>query len=226
MMTAVEKAIPKIDIELPPGLRLGVEGKAGPLAPFEGQLTPEQLANGDRELASAFVLMFEGLKNGRALCVAFSTEKLAAAAKRVWRDWGNARIIALSNPGRAAFGAGNSILQTVRRPFLVAVSPSTEQLKALSDLEDAKGAKLCLILLNARIRGLSQPDEVRDRLALAYNPAFHARFVGPNNQGMVFHTLSTPWILARRKSFMDDMEEVWRGDSEPTAEAIHVALSR
>jgi len=217
MLSAIEAGLPRMDVELPPGLGLGIEGRPRRLRPAGEEPAAAEANRGDRELAAAFVLLFEGLKNDRSLCVAFRTEALAAAAKRAWRDWGKARIIALPNPKRAAFGGGNSVLSAARRPFLLAVAPSPEQLRELSEVEDADSPKSCIILLNARIRGLLRPDEIRERLAAASDAIFHYRFEGTS--GLVYRAHGSPWVLARRRS-EGSPGEISRSDDEPEAEAL------
>lgn len=226
MMTAVEKALPRIDMELPPGLRLGIEGKPGTLAMPPGEVTLADAVRGDRELAAAFVMLFDGLKNGRSLCVAFRDEKLAARAKRVWRDTGTVKVTALPNPKRASIGGGDAMRAVANRPFLVAVAPTPEQLVELKALDEARGEKLCIILLNARLRGLKERDELREELAAGSNPAYHVRLAGADGRGVVYHQLGSPWVVARRKSPEGELEEISRSDDEPTSEEIEAVLVR
>jgi len=230
MMTAVEQAIPRFDIELPPAMGLGIEGKHALLvAPQDEEIRAAAVARGDRELAAAFVLLFEGLSNDRSLCIAFRNEKLLTKAKRVWQDWGKTRLITLPDPNRATFGGENTVRDRIKRPFLVAVAPSNGQLKELAAMakaeEESEGKQICLILVNARIRGLNLADETRQFMAVRSNPIFHARFAGTRNEGLVFRKLGDPWVVARRDSASGNFTEVSRSDEEPTAEAINAALA-
>uniref|UniRef100_A0A7S4PRX1 DUF1995 domain-containing protein n=1 Tax=Alexandrium monilatum TaxID=311494 RepID=A0A7S4PRX1_9DINO len=231
MMTSVEKALPRIDMELPPGLRIGIETQPGKVAPRREAPTLAERMRGDRELAAGFAMLFAGLKNSKSLCVAFRNPKLANLAKRNWGDMGGVRIISLPNP-KQAFGEARSIQDRARRPFLIAVAPSREQLLKLRELDEERGGKFCLILLNAGLRGLAEPDELRDELAAASNPAFHVRFAGPKGQDLVYHRLGLPWVVARRKAAEGgdagefEFEEVSRSDNEPSYQEVEAALAR
>jgi len=230
MMTSVEKAIPRFDIELPPGLGLGIEGKHSRLVAPQDEVSAAAIARSDRELAAAFVLQFEGLKNDRALCIAFRNEKLLERAKRVWGDWGKTRLIALPNPKRPTFGGDNDLRTRIKRPFLVAIAPRGGQLKELAAMakaeEESEGKQICLVLVNARIRGLIEPDEARQDLAVRSNPILHARFAGASNEGLVYRKLGDPWIVARMDGASGNFTEVSRSDEEPTVEAVEAALAR
>jgi len=215
----------RLDVELPPGLPLGLESALGPLEPPKAEPTAEEVDRGDRELASAFLLLFEALKKERALCIAFRTERLAASARRLWKEWGQTRIIALQGFG------GDDALRRVRRPFLVAVAPGTEELNRLSKFADERGEKLCLILLNARIRGTTGGDEVRDLLALESEAVFHFRFAGADSDGVLYRAISTAeegkkasWVLVRRLAG-GSPEQLLSSERQPSAAAISDALS-
>jgi len=228
MMTAVEKAIPRFDIELPPGLGLGIEGKHAPLVAPNGEISAAAIARSDRELAAAFVLQFEGLSNDGSLCVAFRNQKLLDKAKRVWGEWGKTRLITLPNPKRMVEG-GDDVRKRIRRPFLVAIAPSRGQLKELASMakaeDESEGKQICLVLVNARIRGLLEPDEAREDLAIRSNAILHARFAGTNNEGLVYRKLGDPWVVARRVGASGNFTEVARSDDEPTVEAVEAALA-
>lgn len=235
MLTSVEKAFPRMDIELPPGLRMGIFEEQDSLEP-RGELKPADIARADRDLAAAWVTMFAELKNDRSLCVAFRSDKLATLAKRAWRNWGKVKIISLAaEKERQRFGSGSSsLLERVARPFLVAVAPSVEQLKEIKGLdldEEATGKKICVVLVNARIRGLTEGDPLREELAAGSNPILHARFVG--DDGFAYKTLGSPWVLSRRqavgegedKSFtMEEVERFGARDGEPSEQRLRQAL--
>merc|ERR1712032_1171620 len=128
-----------------------------------------------------------------------------------------------------------SLLQKISRPFLVVVAPSTEQLEAirqLDEIEESGGSKVCVILINARIRGLKEKDSLREQLAAGSNPIVYARFVG--SDGFLFKTIGSPWVLSRMKSVGEgvdknvDLEEVWRSENaaseEPSIETLQQAM--
>jgi len=241
MLTAVEKALPRMDIELPPGLRMGIFEEQDPLEP-RGELTAADIARADRDLAAAWIAMFEGLNNDRSLCVAFRNDKLATKAKRAWRNWGKVKIMSLAEKEKEKqrFGTRSvetSLLQRVARPFLVAVAPSSEQLEEIRQLdlsEENTGTKICVVLLNARIRGLAEGDDpLREELAVGSNAILHARFVG--DDGFAYKTIGSPWVLSRRQTVGEGadrsfvMKEVARfkaTDGEPSEQRLRQALVR
>mmetsp|Transcript_415 Transcript_415/g.1395 ORF Transcript_415/g.1395 Transcript_415/m.1395 type:complete len:330 (+) Transcript_415:25-1014(+) len=220
---------PRLDVELPPGLPLGIESALGPLVPPASKPSAAEVDRGDRELASAFLLLFEGLKRTGALCIAFRTERLATAARRLWKEWGKTRIAALQG-----FGGDDALRRAMRRPFLVAVAPGTQELRRLSELADERGDKLCLILLNARIRGTPSAggDDVRGMLALESEAVFHFRFVGAGGDGVLYRAGSaakdgkkSPWVVVRRSAADGPQEQVLCSDTEPSTAAAESALS-
>ncbi|CAE8600946.1 unnamed protein product, partial [Polarella glacialis] len=91
---AVKGGLPRVDVELPSGLRLGVENVMDPLVLSEGEVGTEQISQADRELARLFLAMFKAVNKN--LTIAFRTSSLAAAAKEKWgAKVGNARIVSL-----------------------------------------------------------------------------------------------------------------------------------
>jgi len=239
MMTSVEKALPRMDIDLPPGLKLGLSmgtaDEVSPLEPPQAELTAKDIALADRELAAAWVVMFHRLKNPKNLCVLFRNEKLAMKAKRAWRDTGGIRVAGfpeskgLQNPVEALGKAVG------KRIFVVAVAPRDKQLQQLKELEDRQTEELRLldptgekatvgmivILLNARLRGQTEQSEMARYWADSSNPVYHARWVGPKGEGLLFHSLFQEWCLLSRG---ESPRELLRLDSEPSNEQIERAL--
>eukprot|EP00913_Durusdinium_trenchii_P001288 g1187.t1 len=216
----VKSGVPRADVELPAGLRLGFENVTDDalIMPKE-EPSPEQILQADRELARVFLAMFnKALKN--RLSIIFRTSKQAAYAKQLWGKsaLGHARIVSMGKGWSAVIG----------NAFVVLVAPRKPQLEAIARAAEEVDSKTCFILLNARLRGLKKPDPLREEivhvmeLSAGFSPAFHVRLV-KNGEGMVFRQLqdgTSPWILARRSLPSTVATEVARSLEEPTLERI------
>lgn len=236
----LEQDLPRVDAEVFEGFRFGFEGVKDELLPAEGGPTPERAAQGDRELAACLLMVFGESPD---LCVAFRTGKLLASAKRAWKTWGQSHVFALPRTATGkgtAFGGGGAsaeegadvvqeFLKSKGCRSLVAVAPRAEQLRLLASLDDRLGPETRIILLNARVRGLTRKDALRERFAASFNPAFHLRLAGPGGAGMVFRTArqgkaATPWVVARRNLPSLEPKEVYRSPEEPSVDDVEAAL--
>lgn len=245
LKAAVDKKLGRFDVELPPGLRFGFEeGSMDALrAVSEQDLTPERVAWADREAAAVFMLFFGEPKN---LCVVFRNKSQLQAAKKGWGNWGESHLFAF--PGKAsaqAFDSPQPAKGGVSAPAaklmemlaardcqtLIAVGPRAKQLRIIDEINDDLSSYARVILVNARLRGDGKRDEVRDRLAAAFDPIFHMRFVGKGQQGMLYRALQdadgaavTPWVVAKRP--MPDMppKEVSRSVDEPSPDQVAAVL--
>jgi len=227
----VKSGVPRADVELPAGLRLGLENVMDPLIMPEVEPSPEQILQADRELARLFLAMFKKALKGR-LNIVFRTNKQAAQAKQLWgKGVGDARIVAMGKGGtkKGAFSSGegemaSSFIRSLKDmgdAFVVLVAPRKPQLEAIAKAVEEVDSKTCFILLNARLRG-GPKDPLREELATAFSPAFHVRLVF-KGKGMVFRQLqdgNSPWILAERKLPSTIAKEVSRSLEEPTPERI------
>eukprot|EP00929_Paragymnodinium_shiwhaense_P003797 TRINITY_DN104455_c0_g1_i1.p1 TRINITY_DN104455_c0_g1~~TRINITY_DN104455_c0_g1_i1.p1 ORF type:complete len:370 (-),score=72.97 TRINITY_DN104455_c0_g1_i1:83-1150(-) len=239
MFGCVEKKLPRTDFELPPCLQLGIDEEVGPL---ENPVDPskDEIDRGDREVAAAFVLMYDQLKLSDSLLLAFRTSKHVRDAKDEWGDWGKAKIMSCTPPRRKGLSADaptdetEYILDTVRKyydrgsRFLVFVAPRATQLEAIAKLDrefgdSEKRSDLCIALINARLRGRAKPDELRDALADSFNPAFHLRLLGAKGDKMVYRALTSPWLVATKRPG-SNATEVWRGEDEPSLNEIKERL--
>lgn len=223
IFTVVEKGLPQVDIDLPPGLILGVEGEE-PDELEPKKCSKEEEFQGDRELAGGLVQFFYEFKNTVNLCVLFRNRAMATIARGTWGDFGKARVVGFP-PARQMEIEGDSVLSLAQllrnRPFVAAVAPRARQLKALQELSEAKDVKMLLILLNARVRCRSEDcTDIRKDVAFASNPVFHVSFAGPKGEGLLYKSINTPWVLVRR----EDGKELWRGDDEPTKEVVRNAM--
>eukprot|EP00435_Cladocopium_sp_Y103_P019790 s1701_g4.t2 len=107
IFTVVEKGLPQ-DIDLPPGLILGVEGEE-PDELEPKKCSKEEESQGDRELAGGLVQFFYEFKNAVNLCVLFRNRALATNARVTWGDFGKARVVGFP-PARQMEMEGNSVL--------------------------------------------------------------------------------------------------------------------
>lgn len=245
MLTSVEKGLPRVDFELPRGLRLGIDppfdedGPEPPLVP-PVDLSPADVALAEREFAAAFVLMFDGLKNGQNLCVLFRTNKMATAARKAWGDFGKVRVTSFPTPKTLGNRIELLAKQVNKRPWVVAVAPNEKQLEELRAFETLADKKLILFLLNSRIRGRRSEERglVRDYMADACNPAFTFQFVGPRGDAVLYHQLGKPWVVSRANAGASrgdlpagsdeaaasaNARELFRSDDEPKPEDIESA---
>lgn len=251
MNAAVSRGLRRMDVEMPPGMRLGgVEGAIDGLKKVpEQSLTKERLAHSERDLARYMAILFKPLE--QALCIAFRTPALAKVAEPVWKKGGNGgKLVGLSRAGgaqRGAFGGAaaageaDAFCKAViggKISHVVVVAPKAKQLAAVAELDRQAGDDVCIILLNAGLRSRVKPDPLRSELAVSFTPAFHLKLVGePGKEGIVYRTLrdgagATPWVFARRTvEFQEDSgeealvaKEVGRRDLEPTAADIEAAF--
>lgn len=235
----VKSGVPRADVELPAGLRLGFENVTDALIMPKEEPSPEQILQADRELARVFLAMFnKALKN--RLSIIFRTSKQAAYAKQLWGKsaLGHARIVSMGKGGakKGAFTSSDGdmaasfirSLKVIGNAFVVLVAPRKPQLEAIARAAEEVDSKTCFILLNARLRGLKKPDPLREELSAGFSPAFHVRLV-KNGEGMVFRQLqdgTSPWILARRSLPSTVATEVARSLEEPTLERIEEVFAK
>jgi len=235
MTAATRQKLTRIDIEVPPGLRLGLEGVTDPLVLPDYEVMPAQITQGDRELARLLTAMLNSA--GNLLSVCFRTVKQADAAKDLWKSWGKARVTAFSTASRkkSAFGAGSaggdeSFRKCMEKcGFLVAVAPRSEQLRLVEELSEKLGDQIVIVLLNAHLRGPRRRDALRQRLASTFEPVLYLGLAGSDGGGVVYRTTKdgggTPWILARRKLPSTVAEEVSRSRPEPSPEIVEAAFA-
>mmetsp|Transcript_9995 Transcript_9995/g.22354 ORF Transcript_9995/g.22354 Transcript_9995/m.22354 type:complete len:362 (+) Transcript_9995:48-1133(+) len=225
----------RFTIDMPKAMSLGVEG--GPVDALEPPPLPVKksaVARADRELAAAWVQMFQELKISERLCVGFRSEVLANTAKRTWQTWGDSHIFAF--PSSEESLASEKILRRklLRRnagpgTILLAVAPRESELKILDKLLDAYGKNVIVFLLNARLRATAPPGSLKERYARDFDTAFHLGWVGPNREGFLFRAMRekagpTPWFVAKRLA-SGEWKEVLRAKEEPSTEAISAALA-
>jgi len=89
---------------------------------------------------------------------------------------------------------------------------------------------MILIMLNARLRCLSEPDEVKVAMAASSNPVFSCRLLGPpvdGEQGLLYRSMGEPWVAGRIQGQGQNttVQELWRSDNEPDLETVTTALS-
>merc|ERR1719323_863107 len=106
MEAIVKRGSPRVDVDLPPGLRLGgAEGGLDSLSPVQGELPPDRVVRADRDLARYMGILFKPVE--QELCIAFRTTAMAKAAQKVWQRTGTGgKILAFGGGGakRGAFG--------------------------------------------------------------------------------------------------------------------------
>eukprot|EP00435_Cladocopium_sp_Y103_P041596 s1117_g11.t1 len=138
----VKSGLPRADVELPAGLRLGLENVMDPLIVPEAEPSAEQILQADRELARAFLAMFKKALKDR-LSIVFRTNKQAAQAKQLWgKAIGEARVVSMGKGGtkKGAFSSGEgqmaaSFIQSLKvmgDAFVVMVAPRKAQLEAIA----------------------------------------------------------------------------------------------
>lgn len=243
MMTTMEKALPRMDVDLPPGFQMGVYENYTPLSRGLQDLTDEEIENADRELAAAYAMMFAGLGNSGNLVLLFRNDKLANLAKKEFAGLvkeSGLRIAAF--PGTKALGDPVEGLQKAidRRGYIIVVAPRGRQLALLKALEDRQQSELdsmasdklamLVILLNARLRegGLQRRGATRSHWADASNPIFHASLVGPKAEAILYHQCWQEWILSARPAVgaTEAPKVLGRWESQPSEEELETALSR
>jgi len=242
MLTTIEKALPRMDVDLPPGFQMGVYEQYTPLSWGLQDLTDEEIENADRELAAAYAMMFAGLGNSGNLVLLFRNGKLANLAKQEFAGLvkeSGLRIAAF--PGSKALGDPVEALQKAidRRGYIIVVAPRERQLALLKALEDRQQSELdkmasdklamLVILLNARLReGGKQLGASRSHWADASNPIFHASLVGPKAEAILYHQCWQEWILSARPAVgaTEAPKVLARWESQPSEEELETALSR
>lgn len=220
MLAAVKKTLPRVDIELPPGWPLGIEAPLeDPDQWLDGEVPPEEIVRGDREITAGLLSLFQAIKISGVLCLAFRTVKLAKAAKQTWgsKTWGSARILSFTAPPKAAFGGQvgarsgpgvvprSDFLTQIRQArqegctFVAVVAPKVAQLREVAQFEEElikeggdADKDMCIVLINARLRGrnLTEGAELRSEMARRFTALFNMRFVGARNQAMVYQALN------------------------------------
>lgn len=205
---ALDNGVSRLEIELPHGLRLGIEGvdELHPKEGFPAKVDSERKAQGNRDLAATILFYFSESSN---LCVLFSTPEQVEAAKTAWQDWGNSQLLSFSEvggfgPGGAEVAAASLRAELKRRGCntLAVVAPGSEELATLEAYDKGLGSTSNprIILLNAGLRGRSKGNAKRERLADAFNPVFHLRAAGDS---VIFRAWrkrgDSPWVVARRK---------------------------
>lgn len=212
----VKGGLKRIDIQLPAGLRLGgVEGTLDSLTPPREELPAERLVRAERDLARYMGILFKPVEV--SLCIGFRTDSLAKVARGVWEESRTGgRVLAFgrgkkkTNFGSKSFASGDDAMafrQAVMDSdctHLVVVAPRAQHLRVVADIAEEVGNNICIILLNANLRGmvLGEADELHTRFAQEYRVGYHLRFAG--RDGLIFRSYTegggtTPWVLARRR---------------------------
>eukprot|EP00933_Yihiella_yeosuensis_P078732 TRINITY_DN9054_c1_g4_i1.p1 TRINITY_DN9054_c1_g4~~TRINITY_DN9054_c1_g4_i1.p1 ORF type:complete len:372 (-),score=46.17 TRINITY_DN9054_c1_g4_i1:55-1170(-) len=239
ILTCLSEELPMVDVDLPPGLILGVQPgyEIGVLRP-QKDLSKEDVMRGDRELAAAFVTLFVSMQVDTSAVVLFRTAKLAKLAREGWKKFGKVRVASFptstSNQGVAdsmdTLVALNKAMGK-SRPFIVVVGPREKQLKMLKEYQETFGdeGKSRFVLLNSRLRALEDKDSIRGQLGDQSNPIFHLSLVGPNAEAILFRDYTTPWVIHKREENrvfrgedgelkLKEAVELWRSDKEPNLE--------
>lgn len=249
LMALVQKTLPIVDYDLPPGWPLLTEEAKVAVEPDE-ELPPEEIARGDREMASAIMMMMKGFKLDKTLCVAFRNDSYAKAAMKRWKKWGllinNIISFQPSASAKVAIGAPlrPDFLTLARQArekgcsYLALVAPKAKELQLAAEFIEELGDSrdMCIVFLNARLRSkanvASEVTELRAKLAQKSLPAFHMRFVGAKEQAAVYRSINekaegTPWVILRRPQPGEQgpPQELWRGDTEPSLEELKAALA-
>lgn len=224
---AFEKDLLRMDVELPEGLRLGLEGAVDALEPVTaGTDAKELLARTDREAANAFVQLFGGRPE---LCVAFRTPALATAATRIWGSDVQSHVLSLRAKSKINF---RKSVKARKCSVLVVVAPRAEQLQVLDELDKEFAGAVRVILVNARLRCRRGEDELRNRMAASYEPIYAFRFV-KKGKGLLFRALTeagaTQWFLMGRATSDSPSDSPWkellRSVEEPSPGAVSRALT-
>eukprot|EP00931_Biecheleriopsis_adriatica_P076021 TRINITY_DN49776_c0_g1_i1.p1 TRINITY_DN49776_c0_g1~~TRINITY_DN49776_c0_g1_i1.p1 ORF type:complete len:379 (+),score=98.99 TRINITY_DN49776_c0_g1_i1:36-1172(+) len=237
----------RLDVELPPAYRLGVEGdkKKSDLVEEKAAKELKEIARGDRELARIFVEMLQPI--GAGVVVAFRTKALAAAARKAWKlapEEGT--VIAFPDMNKkSAFatevGVPSQFKQKLREDLacqcLIVVSPYLDQLRLVEDLGNTVQDQMGIVLLNARISGKDRkmsrvPPKLQAALQEVYDPSYHIRFLERKN-GVLFRMRlpngEAPWIVAQQRDLFGGQtatQEVLRTDEEPSPQEIEAAFER
>lgn len=248
---AFQAGIGRLDIELPPAYKIGLESQKKQSRLLEGKdlTTAEEVHRGDREIAHLFIEMLRDAVGG-GLAVVFRNKALAEAAKEAWRkaeETKVARILAFpeGKKGLSAFGTEVNAplkfikkLKEMRIGCLLVVAPMQEQLQIVEELSNQVQEQMGILLINARIRtkgplAAKLSDRMQERLCKTFEPSFHVRFLDKKNT-ILFKQFSTrvesdPWILAQQRELLGGRpytSEITRFEGQPTEEQIAAAYAK
>ncbi|CAK9063322.1 unnamed protein product, partial [Durusdinium trenchii] len=247
---ALNQGCSRLDIELPPSFKLGVENKLGKGAMIDEKDSQKSVLNeverGDRELARLYVEMLSQL--GPGLVVAFRSSNLERAAKKRWRlTPEEARLTSFVDSKKSAFSSEveaptqfRKKLQGLDPKCLVVVAPQVEQLRVVAELSQEVGDQMGLILLNARLFGQTRrvktPAKLRSQLIQEFNPAYHLRFFQKSDwpkNSMIYREVSksgeSPWIVAVQRQLVGGAvvsKEVLRSEDDPDPKQLRAAFKR
>eukprot|EP00933_Yihiella_yeosuensis_P059375 TRINITY_DN6059_c0_g1_i1.p1 TRINITY_DN6059_c0_g1~~TRINITY_DN6059_c0_g1_i1.p1 ORF type:complete len:401 (+),score=54.25 TRINITY_DN6059_c0_g1_i1:81-1283(+) len=237
----------RLDIELPPGYRLGVEGNAkGRL--YEAGSLKDDIDAADRELARVFAEMLQPI--GAGIVIAFRTKALVRAAKKKWKHEMDEGKLMSFPESKFAFATEVGSEQFIKQMLesncqcLLVVAPRIEQLRVVEELSKAVGNQMGIFLLNARVRGESSdvgksgksgrlPTRLHQFLKGTFKPSYHIRFLPFRKNALLFRMQGTekqvPWIVAQQRQLPGGIaitNEVLRKDSEeePDEEEISAAF--
>jgi len=225
----LRNGIGHIDIELPPGFRLGVEDQKKKTGIYDLsteanedkseealKAVKEELAESDRELARLYVEMMQALPDG--LVIAFRTKAAAARARRAWKIEDElmrlkGTVISFPEKAKGSFAQELGAPEAFKKQLndlgcncLIVVAPRKEQLKLVNQIRKEKGDQMGIFLLNSRIIGRDResklPPQLRNELLSDFVPSFHFRFWKRKNS-VVYHRIgndaSTEWVVAQQK---------------------------
>lgn len=193
---ALQSRCSRMDVELPPGATLGVEGKKEGNIFSEGESGAVSILRSDRELARVYVEMFRPV--GDAIAVAFGTKKEADAARQTWCD--DTRVICLDEARKKSIKAATKgkgfaakmAAATASPAALLPIPANTEVLLAVSPRNGAQftaierictelGMKCCVVLLNARLESASfANDRQREFFLDTFEPVFQLKPASPS----------------------------------------------
>jgi len=241
----LNQAIGRLDVEVPPGYKLGVEGEKKKDRLLDDKILsgdPRQVERSDRELARIFVEMLQPIADG--LVVVFRTKKLVAAAKKAWKLADEeATVISFPEKSKSAFaeefGTPMQFERALKRAnckCLLVVAPYLDQLRLVKQLSDNVKDSMGIMLLNARIHGINRkmlklPPSLKRELQATFVPSYHVRFLNRKNS-LLFHMMGkegpAPWIVAQQRELIGGQpvtQEVLRADAEPTAPELDKAFT-
>lgn len=240
--------IGRLDIEIPPAYKLGVERNTKKGRLLENTIQsedPTEVLRGDRELARIFVEMLQPVAEG--LVVAFRSKQLAADAVKIWElKPGEATVISLPEKQRSAFAAEvgmpaqflKKVRQDLRCQCLLVVSPTADQLQVVNELSTTVQDQMGIILLNARIHGKNRtkvkiPTRLRESLKATFPPSYHVRFLPSRKNSILFGSMGpegqAPWVLAQQRELIGGRpvtEEVARFKEDPSNSEVEEAFAR
>lgn len=255
VQAAIGNRVSRMDVELPTGLRFGVEK-------LPAGTDAEKITQSDRELARLFVEMFDPL--GETMMVAFRTEEDARAARDSWASGpykGKVTSIATrvaaasasSSPipkkgkGKSAGGGGfgkkslvvEAPVATSTRNGLVppgielfiCVAPKEKELMALQVELDDLGMDCLVILLNARLDAIATSGAASQlsKLLEAFDGVFHLRPLsssgGSGGADDLLHRAYPRGWTIARKPAVGAPKVLKVFDDRPKAPAVKAALA-